>query len=69
VIHFAKSTLDSTSPKIKYWSDTKIRVRVPKYKCHWFKGKDFRRVKVWVTVAGVDGNEKRLPVFKPDTCP
>jgi hypothetical protein len=69
VIHFAKSTLDSASPKIKYWSDTKIRVRVPKYRCNWFKGKDFRRTKVWLTVGGTDSNERRLRVSEPATCP
>jgi len=68
-IHFAKSTLDSASPKIKYWSDTKIRVRVPKYRCNWFKGRDFRRVKVWLTIGGTTSNERRLKVFKPATCP
>jgi hypothetical protein len=68
VIHFAKRTLDATSPKVKYWSDTKIRVRVPKYKCPWFKGADFRRVKVWVTVAGEDSNPKRIKVNRPAGC-
>jgi hypothetical protein len=67
VIHFAKRTLDATSPRVKYWSDTKIRVRVPKYKCPWFKGA-FRRVKVWVTVAGEDSNPKRIKVNRPAGC-
>lgn len=69
-VHFARRTYDSTRVReVLYWSDTKIRVRIPAYRCDWFKGKDFRRVKVWVTVEGTTSNERRLKVMKPDTCP
>jgi hypothetical protein len=37
--------------------------------CSWFKGKDYRKKKVWVTVEGVESNKKRLKILKPATCP
>jgi len=46
VVHIGKRTFDSSSPRIKLWSDTKIRIKVPNYKCEWFKGRDYRRRKV-----------------------
>ncbi len=55
--------------RIKLWTDTKIKIRLPKWKCTWFKGNDFRRRNIWVTVGGVDSNKKRRKIFKPDTCP
>jgi PKD repeat protein len=68
VVHINDQTFDSTSAKIRLWSDTKIKLRVPKYKRKWFKGRDFRRQKVWVTVNGLDSNEKRLKIFRPCKC-
>ena len=58
--------------KIKLWTDNMIKVRLPNYKCEWFKGNDYRRRKIWVMVGGQDGvssNVKKIKVFKPDTCP
>jgi hypothetical protein len=68
-VHIGPKAFDSTSPKIKLWSDAKIKIRLPKYKCDWFKGKDFRRRPVWVTVGSVDSNKKNIKVMKPDDCP
>jgi len=64
VVHIGKKT-----PTVISWSDTKIKVRIPKYKCKWFKGKGYRKQRVWVTVDNIDSNKKRLKVLKPDTCP
>jgi hypothetical protein len=68
VVHIGPKTYDSSSPKIKLWRNTKIRIRLPKYQCEWFQGQDFRYRKVWVTVDGVDSNKKRIKVLKPSTC-
>jgi hypothetical protein len=69
VVRIGPREFDSTSRRIKLWSETKIKVRIPNYKCGWFKGQDYRLRKVWVTVGGVDSNKKKLKVVKPDTCP
>jgi hypothetical protein len=69
VVHIGPKAFDSTSPNIKLWTDAKIKIRLPKYKCDWFKGKDFRRRPVWVTVGSVDSNKKNIKVMKPDDCP
>jgi len=68
LVHIGKRVFDSTSPRIVLWSDTRIKIRVPKYKCTWFKGKELRRTKVWVTVEGMVSNGKRLKVMKSATC-
>ncbi len=68
IVHIGKRTLNSNSPRMKLWTDNRIKLRIPKYKCRWFKGKDLRYRKVWVTVSGIDSNKKRLRVIKPDTC-
>jgi beta propeller repeat protein len=72
VLHIGPKTYDSSSPRIKLWSDTRIRMRIPfkKKPCDWYTGGDgtYRRRKVWVTVGGVDGNKKRLRVLQPETC-
>jgi uncharacterized delta-60 repeat protein len=68
VVHLGSRTYDSSKRRIKLWSDTMIKIKLPNYPCSWFKGKDVRRVKVWVTVNGVDGNVKKIRVHKPDTC-
>jgi hypothetical protein len=73
VLHVGQKIFDSTSSRIKFWSETKIRFRLPflKKPCSWFKQSDgtYRKREVWVTVGGVDSNVKRIKVFKPDTCP
>jgi hypothetical protein len=63
-----------SSTRIKLWTDTKIKVKIPANKytkndCAWFKGQDYRKVRVWVTVGGVNSNKLKLKVLKPDTCP
>jgi hypothetical protein len=62
-----------TITRVKLWSDTKIRVRIPRYskkKCSWFKHGDgqYRRRTVWVTVGMEDSNTRRIKVMKPDVC-
>jgi uncharacterized delta-60 repeat protein len=74
VIHLGnRYTYDATSPKIKLWSDTNIKMRMPftKKSCAWFKHGDgaYRVLNVWVTVDGDDSNKKRMRLLKPDTCP
>ena len=69
MVHIGQTTFDSGNPKIMLWTDTKIVIRIPKYKCRWFKGKNFRRQKVWVTVDAIDSNARLLRVLKPDVCP
>jgi subtilisin family serine protease len=74
VLHINRMTLDSTSNRIKTWTETKIRVRLPFVNkgCDWFVHGHgtCRKRKVWVTVGGVDSNIKILRVKKPaTTCP
>jgi cysteine-rich repeat protein len=69
VVHIGPRIFDSSSPRIRLWSDNRIRIRIPNYRCEWFRGQDYRRVKVWVTVNGIDSNWRRLRVLKPGTCP
>jgi PKD repeat protein len=67
-VHIGPKIYGPGHRKIKRWSDTRIKVKLPKYKCEWFKGEDYRKRKIWVTVDSVDSNTKRTKVFKPDTC-
>jgi len=76
VVHIGPKTYDSTSPKIKLWTDIKIKVKIP-YKdkdCSWFKhgGGEYRNRKVWVTVydegVPVNSNTERIKVLKPHEC-
>jgi hypothetical protein len=73
VVHIGPKTYDSSSPRIRLWSDTRIRIRIlyKKKPCDWYTHGDstYRRRKVWVTVGGVDSNKKRFRVLKPGTCP
>jgi len=69
MVHIGRKTFDSSSPRIKFWTDTEIRIRLPNYQCGWFKGRDYRYRRVWVTVDGVDSNKKRIKILKPSTCP
>lgn len=76
VVYIGKTDVfDSTSPSIKLWTDTKIRIRIPSYRnkdCEWYKHGDgeYRRRKVWVTVGGQESNRKTLRVMKPgEQCP
>jgi hypothetical protein len=67
-IHIGNQIFDNTSSRIKFWSNTKVKLRMPNYKTQWYKGKDSRRKKVRVTVNGIESNEKALKVFKPCDC-
>jgi hypothetical protein len=69
IVHIGPGTFNSSSPRIKLWSDTKVRIRLPNYQCAWFKGQGYRYINVWVTVNGVNSNKRRIKVLKPDTCP
>ncbi len=73
VLHIGPKTFDSNSARIKLWSDTKIRFRLPfkNKSCSWFNNGEgtYKRRKAWVTVDGVDSSIKRFRVQKPDTCP
>jgi uncharacterized delta-60 repeat protein len=68
VVHLGNRTYDSSKRRIKLWSDTMIKIKLPNYACTWFEG-DVRRLKVWVTVGGVHSNVKNIRVYKPDICP
>jgi hypothetical protein len=71
-VHIGPKVYGPGHTKIKLWTDTMIKVKLPNYKCNWFKGNDYRRRKIWVMVGGEDGvssNIKGIKVFKPDTCP
>jgi len=53
VVHINNKIFDEGSSKIKLWSDTLIKVKIPfkGKKCSWFKHGDgeYRKRKVWVT--------------------
>ncbi len=69
VIHIGKKAFDSSSPRIKLWTDTKIKVRIRDYPCKWFGAKESRNRRVSVTVAGEDSNRKKFKVVPgPNTC-
>jgi hypothetical protein len=67
-IHINKKVFPSDSPRVKLWTDTKIKIKLPFYKCKMFGENDFKRRKVWVTVNGEDSNSKRIKVVKPTYC-
>lgn len=69
IIRIGKKTLDMTSPKVKLWTDTKIKIRIPRYTCDWFKSEGSQQRKVWVTSGATDSNKKKLIVTEPSTCP
>jgi len=74
VVHIGPKEFEFGNPKIKLWTDTKIKVKIPNKKytknsCAWFNGEDYRKVKVWVTVGGQDSNKLKLKLLKPDMCP
>lgn len=71
IVHLAGREFDAASSWVTRWSDSEIGLSVPytKRKCKWWKGRDFKRRKLWVTVDGMDSNTKMLRVLKPDTCP
>ena len=68
IVHIGDKVFDSSSLRIKLWSNTIIKIRVPNYSCEWFHMDDYKTPKVWVTVNGIDSNKKRLKVLKPSIC-
>jgi sugar lactone lactonase YvrE len=66
-VHFSKARYAATSGQVKEWTDTLIKVWVPKYSCSWFGDLSVRARKIWVTVA-VDSNIERIKVMRPATC-
>jgi beta propeller repeat protein len=72
VLHIGPKTYDSSHPRIRFWSDTRIRIRIPfkKKPCDWYTHGDltYRKRKVGVTVGGMDSNKERIRVLKPGTC-
>jgi hypothetical protein len=73
VVHINKLAYNETSSRIKLWSDTLIKVKIPfgKKKCSWFIHGDgeYRKRKVWVTITGgIDTNSKKIRVLKPESC-
>jgi hypothetical protein len=68
ILHLGERALDSSKRRIKLWSDTMIKIKLPDYPCSWFMG-DVRRLKVWVTVNDVDSNVKKPRILKPESCP
>jgi PKD repeat protein len=69
VVHIGSRTFDSSTARIKVWENRKIKIKVPNYKCSRFDGKEYIRVKVWVTVDDTDSNIVKLKIMKPATCP
>ena len=72
VVHLNNLTYGPGHARIRSWSDTMIRLKIP-YKnkpCEWYTHGDgqYRRRRVWVTVDGVDSNKKAFKIMKPDNC-
>ena len=68
VVHIGDKMFNSSSPRVRLWSNTTIKVRIPNYKCEWFHMENYKTTKVWITVNGTDSNKKLLKVLKPSTC-
>jgi PKD repeat protein len=69
ILHIGPKELPYGHKRIRLWTDSKIKIRIPKRKyfkngCAWFKGGDSRKVKIWITVDGADTNTKRLELLK-----
>jgi hypothetical protein len=70
VVHVGPKEFEYDHPRVRLWTNTKIKIRLPKVKytknsCGWFMGADFRTQRVWVTVGGLDSNKKMLKILKP----
>jgi hypothetical protein len=60
LIHIGnKIDYDSSSPLIKLWSDTKIRLKI-KRPTRWFERKNGQKVRMWLAVDGVESNKKPI---------
>jgi YVTN family beta-propeller protein len=68
VVLLGNHAFDATSPAIKLWTNTKIRLKVPLYECAWFGSENLKSKKVRVTVYAADSNKKRLKILKPAAC-
>jgi hypothetical protein len=68
IIHIGNKSFDSSKPRIKLWSNTIIKIRIPNYSCEWFHADDYKTPRVWVTVNGIDTNKKRIKVLRPSAC-
>jgi hypothetical protein len=72
VVHLNNLTYGPGHNRIRSWSDTMIRLKVPynSKPCAWYTHGDgqYRRRSVWVTVDGVDSNKKAFKILKPATC-
>jgi hypothetical protein len=62
-IHVGKKIWTEEHPKIKLWSDTLIKFKVPNSTPPFPKSK-----KVWITVREMDSTKKRLEVVTPAAC-
>jgi hypothetical protein len=73
VVNIGRTQFDLDHGKLEFWSDAIIEITIPfgLKECEWFIDGDgtYREQNVWVTVDGVDSNEKALKVMKPETCP
>jgi hypothetical protein len=69
IVHLGSRTYDSSKLRIKLWSPTKIKIKLPNYSCSWFNDNDLRKLKVWVTVNGKDSNVKKPGILRPASCP
>jgi hypothetical protein len=67
-VHIGPRTFDLTSPRIKLWTPTLVKMRLPQFCCDFFRGNDFRRRRVWVTVNDVNSNKMGFELMKPDSC-
>ncbi|MHC4474102.1 MAG: hypothetical protein ACYTEL_00555 [Planctomycetota bacterium] len=65
VVHVNKRSYQHPHFRIRLWTPTKIRFKLPNYYDTFFGGQDFRRRKIWITVGTSDSNTKRFKVLKP----
>jgi hypothetical protein len=72
-VSIGRKQFDQDHPRLEFWSDAIIEITIPfgLKECEWFIDGNgtYREKNVWVTVDGVDSNEKALKVLKPETCP
>ena len=58
--------------KIKVWTNTEIWIKLPRYRCRWFKNGDYKTQNIWITVDRgnffVDSNDVWLDINKTYDC-
>jgi hypothetical protein len=69
VIHIGSTVYRLDNERILLWTDTRIKLRLPNYKCTRFAGHDYLYRRAWVTVEGINSNKRRIKVVKRATCP